>query len=295
MAGSARAALAGMVLATALWGATFVVVRDSLGSIAPGPLTFARFTASAVVFAPLLWLRRRRIGRDTLAGGAVAGVLAAAGYLLQAIGLTTTSAGSSAFLTSAGTLAAALFAWPLLAQRPTRLLAAGLLLALAGSALLSLGAGFRIGRGELWTLGGAACYALQVVVLGRVAPAGDAIALTGIQSIAMSLVLSPWAREAARQLAALDAAGVARFVYLALCGSVIAPLLQVLAQRALPPGRIGLLFALEPVFAVLFALTAGAERYPLRWWAGAALIAGAVLLVESRSLRAPASSPPATR
>jgi len=284
-----------MVLATALWGATFVVVRDSLGSIAPGPLTFARFTASAVAFVPLLARRRRRIGRETLAGGAAAGVLAAAGYLFQAIGLTATSAGSSAFLTCAGTLAAALFAWPLLGQRPTRLLSAGLLLALAGSALLSLGAGFRLGRGELWTLAGAVCYALQIVVLGRVAPAADAVVLTGIQSLAMSLVLSPWAPDAARQLFMLDAAGLWRFAYLALCGSVLAPLLQVGAQRALPPGRIGLLFALEPVFALLFALTAGAERYPARWWLGAGLIASAVVLVEGRTRRAPETSPAATR
>ena len=284
-----------MVLATALWGATFVVVRDSLGSFSPGALTFARFTVSAVIFLPLLALRRRRIGRETLAGGTAAGVLAAAGYLLQAIGLTTTSAGSSAFLTCAGTLAAALFAWPLLGQRPSRSLAGGLLLALAGSALLSLGAGFQLGRGELWTLAGALCYALQIVVLGRVAPRGDAIALTGIQSLAMSLALSPWAGTAVRQIGALDAAGVARFAYLALCGSVVAPLLQVGSQRALPAGRIGLLFALEPVWALLFALTAGAERYPARWWLGAALIASAVLRVEARAWRAPETSPRATR
>ena len=47
-------------------------------------------------------------------------------------------------------------------------------------------------------------------------------------------------------------------------------------------GRVGLLFALEPVFALLFALTLGGEHFDLRWWAGAALILGAVALVEWR-------------
>lgn len=52
------------------------------------------------------------------------------------------------------------------------------------------------------------------------------------------------------------------------------------AQRTLSAGRIGLLFALEPVFALAFAATVGAERYAGRWWSGAALILIAVTLVE---------------
>ena len=40
------------------------------------------------------------------------------------------------------------------------------------------------------------------------------------------------------------------------------------AQRTLPPGRIGLLFALEPVFALAFALALRGERFVARWWAG---------------------------
>ena len=75
---------------------------------------------------------------------------------------------------------------------------------------------------------------------------------------------------------------LARFAYLVLAGSTVAPLLQVLAQRVLPPGRIGLLFALEPVFALLFALTLGGEQFIARWWLGAALILAAVVLVEWR-------------
>ena len=75
----------------------------------------------------------------------------------------------------------------------------------------------------------------------------------------------------------------------------MAPLLQVVAQRTLPPGRIGLLFALEPVFALGFAISVGGERFVPRWWIGAALILSAVVLVEWREGRPPAATiPPAT-
>jgi drug/metabolite transporter (DMT)-like permease len=42
----------------------------------------------------------------------------------------------------------------------------------------------------------------------------------------------------------------------------------------------GLLFALEPVFALVFAVTLGAERFEARWWLGAGLILAAVVMVE---------------
>ena len=285
----------GMVVATLLWGATFVVVRDSLTALAPAAVVTIRFGAAAALFALLLLARRRRLGRATLVGGVVTGVATAGGYLFQAIGLLSTSAGSSAFLTSAGTLLAGLFAWPILRQRPTPWLALGLLVALLGSALLSLRGGWVLGVGEAWTLLGAAIYALQVVGLAHWAPRGDALAIAGIQAAVAALCTLPFAGDLAGPLAALDGAGWARIAYLVACGSVAAPLLQVLAQRTLPPGRVGLLFALEPVFALGFALAIGGERFVPRWWAGAALILAAVVMVEWREARREAARSPTTR
>jgi drug/metabolite transporter (DMT)-like permease len=69
---------------------------------------------------------------------------------------------------------------------------------------------------------------------------------------------------------------------------VIAPLLQVRAQRSLSAGRVALLFALEPLFALMFAVWLGGEHFHLHWWLGAALILSAVLVAE---LGAPAAAP----
>jgi drug/metabolite transporter (DMT)-like permease len=272
-----------MVAATLLWGGTFVAIRDSVGALAPATLVCGRFGVAALIFLVVIALRRRPVAPRDVWAGAGTGVLMLGGYFLQAEGLRSTSAGSSAFLTCAGTLLAAFFAWPLLRQRPGPALLAGITLALAGSGLLSLGEDFRMGRGELLTLLGAASYALQVVALGRFAPRADPLVLTGAQAATVALALAPFARGASASFGALDAPGWMRFAYLALAGSTIAPLLQVLAQRRLPPGRIGLLFALEPVFALVFALTLGGERFEPRWWLGAGLILSAVVLVEWRA------------
>ena len=280
-----------MVVATLLWGATFVVIRDSLDQIAPGPLVWMRFAVATILLAPVLLARRRAPGRAELAGGVLAGAFAAGGFVFQAIGLRSTSAGSSAFLTCAGTLLAGFLAWPILGVRPGGRLVAGLMLAFAGAALLWPHVGFVLGSGEAWTMLGALAYALQVVALARWAPRADAIALAAVQVATIAVLLSPYAPGALRALETVDRAGALRFGYLAVAGSVVAPILQIAAQRALAPGRIGLLFALEPVFALAFALTVGGERFAGPWWAGAALILIAVVLVEAKPSTATASTP----
>lgn len=287
MPGAERRAVIAMVCATLLWGATFVVTRDALAAIAPLPLVLGRFSVALAVFLVAVALRPSRLNRAAWLGGLASGSLTAGSYLFQAIGLTDTSAGSSAFLTCAGTLCAGFFAWPLLRQRPGPTLFAGILLALAGSALLSLRGSLDLGLGERWTMLGALLYALQIISVARFAPAADPVGLMAVQALVMVATLAPFAVKELGAFATLDATNWMRFAYLAIPASVIAPLLQVAAQRTLPPGRVGLLFALEPVFALLFALGIGGEHFAPRWWLGAALILVAVVLVEARASRAP--------
>jgi drug/metabolite transporter (DMT)-like permease len=275
-----RRAIAAMVLATLLWGGTFVAIRDAVAEVPPALLVSTRFLGAGVLFALVLGARRRLPTRRETAGGALSGLLMVGGFFLQAVGLRSTSAGSSAFLTCAGTLLAAFWAWLLLRERPGARLMLGIALALVGSALLSLRGGFRLGSGELITLAGAALFSLQILAISRFASTSDPVALVCVQSFVAGAVLLPFAAPSAGALGALGGANLARFAYLLLAGSTIAPLLQVRAQRTLPAGRMGLLFALEPVFALMFAVTLGAERFEPRWWLGAGLILVAVVMVE---------------
>ena len=278
-----RGAVAAMVLATLLWGGTFVAIRETVRVMSPAALVCGRFLASAAVFAIVGLVRGRAPGARELRVGLGNGVLMAGSFTLQALGLKTTSAGSSAFLTCAGTLAAAFYAWALLRQRPRASVFAGIALALAGSALMSLDRALHLGHGEVITLIGATLYAMQIVWIARHGEHLDPIGVVTVQAFTVGVLAAPFARGLPAALRALDGAGWGRFAYLALAGSALAPLLQVLAQRQLSAGRIGLLFALEPVFALVFALTLGGERFVARWWAGAALILTAVLLVEWRA------------
>jgi drug/metabolite transporter (DMT)-like permease len=272
-----------MVLATLLWGATFVAIRDTVDSVSPIVLVFLRFGVAGLLYLPIIALRPRRAVRVSIEGGVITGVFTTGGYLFQAIGLETTTAGSSAFLTCAATIFAGFFAWPILKQRPHGVLVAGIALALAGAALLTLRTGFEIGTGEAWTLLGAVVYALQIVVVAIYASRADSVLLITAQSFTVALILLPFSGGAVAQAAAIEPEGWLRIGYLIVAGSMLAPLFQVLAQRVLDAGRVGLLFALEPVFALMFAIGIGNERFEWRWWIGALLILASVVMVEAHA------------
>jgi drug/metabolite transporter (DMT)-like permease len=272
-----------MVIATVLWGATFVILRDVLRPVPPATLVALRFAAAAVVLGLAVAATGRRIDRAAWMAGAQTALPTAGGYLFQAIGLTEIRAGSSAFLTCTGTLFAAFWAWPLLRQRPDARLLAGMGVAALGSLLLSERPDLRLARGDLWTLAGALLYALQIALVARWVGRVDPMALLATQSAIVALLMAPWAHPRALSL---TGAAWARIAYLALAATMVAPLLQVRAQRVLPAGRIGMLFALEPVFGLLFALGFGGERFGWRWWLGAVLIVCAVLWVERGAERA---------
>ncbi|MGH7742101.1 MAG: DMT family transporter [Candidatus Eiseniibacteriota bacterium] len=284
-AGARLRAVMAMVLATLLWGGTFLVTRDALPHVGVAALLLARFGGATLLLSAALFARRRRFTRETLLPGLACGPFIALCCVLQTGGLRETSAGSSAFLTCAGTLSAPFFAWAMIRERPSAAVFAGMALALVGSALLSWRPELGVGRAELLTFLGAMAYAFQLVIVARVAPRVDVLALTAAQLLGVTLCLLPFADL--RSAAALFAAPALgwRVLYLTLGGTVIAPLLQVDAQRTLPTGRIALLFALEPVFALVIAALFGGERFLAQWWVGAALILCAMLVAEWTSAR----------
>src|SRR5258705_103342 len=101
-----------MVGATLLWGATFVVIRDSVARVDPVGLVFTRFAIAGPLLLAVAVATRRRFNRMAWIGGGIAGALGAVGFALQAAGLRHTIARTSPFLTPPGSLVPGLFAWP---------------------------------------------------------------------------------------------------------------------------------------------------------------------------------------
>src|SRR5438128_5394734 len=153
-----------LLLATGLWGTSFVAVKSALADATPFAFLTVRFGTAALALAPVTRFRPRPVGRE-LSGGALLGVLVAVGFIAQTAGLVITTPSRSAFIVAVSSILAPVIALALLGQRPSWLAAAALALAMFGIYLLTAPDAGGLNRGDLLTLICAGCFGGQIVAV----------------------------------------------------------------------------------------------------------------------------------
>src|SRR6476660_8003591 len=93
------APLALLVLVTAVWGITFVQIKDALELYPLFAFLAVRFAIAVAVLAVPAARRVRSLGRDGAVAGVLLGGLLAAGYALQTAGLERTTVSAAGFVT----------------------------------------------------------------------------------------------------------------------------------------------------------------------------------------------------
>ncbi len=267
-----------LVGVTAIWGSTFVVVKDAVEHMPVTDFLTWRFALAALA---MLLLRPRSVGalgRSGRRAGAVVGVALGSGYLLQTLGLQHTSAAVSGFITGMFVVLTPLGAAVLLRKPPGPAAWFAVGLATVGLGLLSLH-GFSVGAGELLTLGCAVAFALHIVGLGRWASSYDAYGLAVVQLLTTSAMCAVVAVPGG--LAVPPTWGVwGALALTALAATALAFVVQTWAQAHLAPTRAAVVMTMEPVFSGLFAVLLAGEVLGLRTLLGAALVLSAMVLTE---------------
>src|ERR1044072_6102451 len=92
-------ALLVLVAVTAVWGVTFVHVKDAVAIYPLFAFLAVRFAIASAALAPFGAPRLRNLGRSGVVAGCGAGGLLGAGYALQTAGLERTSVSSTGFIT----------------------------------------------------------------------------------------------------------------------------------------------------------------------------------------------------
>ena len=269
-----------LLLVTAVWGSTFVMVKEAVRET--GPLTFLalRFALATAILAPIVLQREVRPRPELLAGGGAIGLLLFAGYALQTAGLQFTSASKAGFITGLAVVIVPLTVALVVGRPPSRATAAGVALATLGLALLSLRDDLSIGSGDLLVLGCAVAFALHILALGRFAPKADPLALTFAQIAAAAVLTTVGAalfeQPTPDQLRTVLPAAA----FTGLFATVVAFYLQTQAQRFTTPTHTALIFSMEPVFAALFGYLLAGEHLDARALAGCGLILVGMLVAQ---------------
>ncbi len=265
-----------LVFVTLIWGSTFAIIKETIETV-PVPILLAvRFSFAALL---LLWVKPER---KTLIPGLVLGVLSFAGYATQSVGMLTTTASKAAFITGLSVILTPIIGAIWLRHRvPVRAWIAAVL-ALSGLGLMTLNPQEGLVVGDFWVLATALAYALYIVYLGEIAVHHKPIVLTALQIIVVALLSWAWAVPDLRVLKDLSLSAISALLYLAFFATALVLWLQALAQRVVPAYAAALIFALEPVFAAIFAYFLLGERLSMQGWLGGALVVLAMIIGEFR-------------
>jgi drug/metabolite transporter (DMT)-like permease len=272
-------ALVALVAVTAVWGVTFVQVKDAVALYPLFAFLAARFAIATLVLAVPSWPRARGLDKEGAAGGVLLGLLLAAGYALQTAGLERTTVSSTGFITGMYVVLTPLLALVLFRARIGLAAWGGVVLATAGLAMLS---GIHAGSvaGDLLVLAAAAVYSLQIVLLERYAPRFDPLAFTFVEMAAafagllvVAVVLGDLQVPHGWTVwGALLVTGV--------FASALGFLVQAWAQRRTSATRTALAFSMEPVWAAFFGYTLAGDRLGALGWGGCAAIMAGIVLAE---------------
>jgi drug/metabolite transporter (DMT)-like permease len=276
--------LVALVLVTAVWGITFVQVKDALALYPLFAFLAVRFAIASVVLAVPAARRMRTLGRPGWVAGLALGLLLATGYALQTAGLERTTVSSAGFITGLYVVFTPLLGLLLFRTRVGAAVWLGVGLSVVGLALLSgVGAGDRVG--DVLVLAGSAAYSLQIALMERFAPRYDPVAFTqaemlaafgGFTLVAIALgqleVPHGWTVWGALLVTGIFA-------------SALAFLVQTWAQRRTSATRTALAFAMEPVFAGIFGFWLAGDRLGAVGWSGCALIMAGILVAEPEAAR----------
>ena len=262
-----------LLFATIFWGVSFPVMR-SLGllqeQLLPGLSSWfmtsatvaARFGLAALLLAMWSWRTLPHLTRLEFRQGAGLAFFGGLGILFQMDGLAYTSASTSAFLTQSYCVIIPIVVAGRDRRWPSAQIVWGTGLVLAGVAVLSQfdWREFKMGRGELETLIGSLLFTGQILWLERPCFAPNRVNHFSIVMFAgMALVALPITLLTLR--APVDLVTLCRSpvvvgltAILVLASTLVAYVIMNHWQPRLPATDAGLIYAVEPLFASLFAL-----------------------------------------
>jgi len=279
-----------ILIATIIWGSTFVA--QSMGMDYIGPFTFqaARCLLGVVLLIPVIAIADRfankNDGKNFLCrwlnkklwiAGLCCGIPLFVAANLQQMGIVDTDAGKSAFLT-----AMYIVFVPILGifkgQKPSKWIPASVLLGVVGLYFLSCVGVPTIATGDLLLLGCALAFAVQILCVDHFVGQVDCLRLNCINclicavlsGVVMAFTETPTWEGIQGSFGALAYAG---FLSMGVAYS-----LQIIGQKDLPPAAASLLMSLESVFAVLSGWLVLNEQLTLWEGIGCVLVFIAVIL-----------------
>ena len=275
-----------IVLATIIWGSSFVVMKSSVNVLPTFWLLAIRFTFAALVLAVVFLKRWKVLDRQYLIGGTVMGLCLFVAYAFQTFGLEQTTSGKNAFFTAVYCVIVPFLYWAIAGRRPDKFNILAAFLCIAGIALVSVTGSnaSAFNMGDVLTLIGGFFFAAHIVAVAKYSEGRDIFILTTLQfaSFALFSWIGVLVTRPALTPGVFDQSLIFGLAYLVIFASCGALLFQNIGQKYTAPSTAAVLLSLEAPFGVFFSILFANERPAPLMFVGFALIFLAVVCSETK-------------
>ncbi len=250
-----------LLSATVIWG--FAFIAQSVGMDLIGPFTFQmiRCLLAVLVLIPLAFLldfkkcsfaeSAVKWGNPALwKAGIICGCALFVASSLQQIGLVYTDAGKAGFITAMYIVMVPILGL-FLKRRPPRTIIFSVLLAVIGLYLLSCMGVTEVNKGDLYLMGCAVAFGVQINCIDHFAPQVDGFRLNCIQALTVAVISLPFVlfTETVHMANIIACWGPLCFAGMLSMG--LAYSMQIVGQKELDAAPAALIMSLESVFAAL--------------------------------------------
>jgi len=261
----------------AAWGLAFVTMKDAIERQSVNNFLFTRFTLAVVVMVVIRPQVVKKLNKDLLLRGSMAGVFLGFGYIFQTLGLERTGAAITGFITGLYVVLTPLLASFILKERISRFVWLCIFIATIGLALLSV-QGFSVGFGEMLVLMSAIFFAAHIIALSKWSPGRDVYAMTVVQ-LTICALMAGIASIPEGYSAPPDRGVWAVVVFTAVFATAVAFIIQTWSQAHISATKVAVILTMEVVFAALFAVIFGGEVLTLQVLLGGSLVLLAMYLI----------------
>ena len=277
-----------LLLATLIWGTTFIPQRMAMSGMTPFYFQAIRCALGAIALIPVTMLldKSKKDGKNFILrwkdkklwlGGLLCGAALFLACNLQQMGLVDTDAGKSAFLTAMYIVIVPIIGI-FLKKKPSKIIPLCVLLAVAGLYCLSCVGVTRISTGDLLLIGCALMFAVQITFVDIYAPHVDPMRLNVIQAAVCAVLSTILAVTTETTTVEAVLGNWFPLCYAGILSMGIAYTLQIFGQLELEPAPASLIMSLESVFAVVFGAIILSERMTAWEFLGCGLLFVSVIL-----------------
>lgn len=272
-----------LLLGVVFWGATFVFIKEAVAIVDVFSFISVRFFIASILLSLIFFKRFRNYNREIFKKGVIIGIVLAAAFIFQTMGIKYTSASNAAFITGLAIVFVPVFVSFIDRRLPKPMQILAVILAFTGLALLTLKSGFNLNIGDVWVFFCAIVAAIHLIMIGRLVKKIDAPMFTITQLLTVATIAGVVGLLLNREIVISDQLVVWKAIlFCAIFASAYMYTTQARFQRYMTELKAAIIYSFEPLFAAIIAYFYLGEVLGVRIIVGGLLIFFGMVLSELR-------------